>query len=316
MEGDPYNINKINRSKQRITNLGFFNKVDLRTERVGSSNKVNVKVVVKERKTGELNFGIGYSTTEKTTANIGIKERNLFGTGKQLSFNIQKSSNRVSNSISYTKPYFLGRDIGVGIDLFNHESDRINTLVYSQKSLGATLRGSYSLVERLRHHVKYSYRDETIDDISSGASAIIASLEGSRTTSLIGHTINFENRDDRLNPREGYNFNLTQGYAGLGGDVKYIKNEGRASYYLPIYDKDLFVLKLAAKFGYIDGVGQDIRINDNFFLGGSSFRGFEHAGLGPRAEVSGSAVRGDAVGGTTYYVGTAEFISLLVSQGN
>ncbi len=73
-EGDPYNISKINRSKQRINNLGFFERVNFKTNRIGNSNKINIEIEVKEKKTGELNFGIGYSSVDRATGNIGIKK--------------------------------------------------------------------------------------------------------------------------------------------------------------------------------------------------------------------------------------------------
>jgi len=93
---------------------------------------------------------------------------------------------------------------------------------------------------------------------------------------------------------------------GLGGDIKTLKHEGSAGYYLPLFSDD-YTLKFLARGGAIDGIGQDVRSNYGFFLGGNNFRGFEFAGIGPRIKDStGSAVGGDAVGGKIYYVGTAE----------
>ena len=306
-QGDPYNIIKINRSKQRINNLGFFEKVDLKTNRIGNSDKVNIEIEVSEKKTGELNFGIGYSTIDQMTGNIGLKERNLFGTGREVSVNLQKSSFRNSNQISYTKPYFLQRDLSVGVDLFNYELDKLDTLIYDQKSIGASLRAGYNITEYIYHLLKYSYRDEKVSDIDDDASLTIQNLEGKFVNSAISHSLSLDKRDSRFNPKNGYYANLIQTYAGVGGDIEYIKQEGSASYYIPIINED-FILKFSGKFGYIDGIGQHIRSNDNFFLGGNNFRGFEYAGLGPRTITSnGTAVGGDAVGGKLYYISNTEF---------
>lgn len=305
-EGDPYNFNKINRSKQRINNLGFFESVDIKTNRIGNSDKVNLEVEVKEKKTGELNFGIGYSTVDQATANIGIKEKNLFGTGQEIALNVQKSTNRFSNQINYTKPWFMGREVSVGFDVFNSELDSQNTLAFDQEIKGLAVRAGYAISEHLNHLVRYSFRDEEISDVNEDASQALKNLEGSFVSSAISHTLTYDKRNNRFNPSEGYFAQITQTYSGIGGDLDFLKHEGNASYYLPIKD-DKFVLKFSGRFGHIVGLGQDIRSNNNFFLGGNNFRGFEFAGIGPRTVNNGSAVGGDAIGGRVYYMNTTEF---------
>ena len=306
-EGDAYNITKINRSKQRIQNLGFFDKVEFNTKRVVDTNLVDLEIEVKEKKTGELNFGIGYSTVDKATGNIGLKERNLFGTGQELGVNFQKSSLRFSNEINYTKPYFAGREIAVGVDLFNYRLSKRNTLVYDQRSSGGTLRGDYSITEHLNHQIRYSLKSEDISNVDSGASVVIKNLVGQYVNSSVGNTFLYDQRDSRLDPRDGYYITLSQDFAGIGGDRKYVKSEGSGGYYIPVLGNTDFVLKFSGRFGFIDGIGQDIRSNDNFFLGGNNFRGFQYAGMGPRAKINGTFKGGDAIGGKTYYVSTTEF---------
>jgi outer membrane protein insertion porin family len=267
---------------------------------------VDIEIEVKEKKTGELSFGIGYSTVDKATANAGIREKNLMGTGQDLALNLQKSKYRSTNEINYTKPYFTGREIAGGFDLVNYKSDKLNTLVYDQKSNGVTLRGDYSITEHLYHQVRYSFRDDTISNIDPSASFTIQNLRGHYTNSSIGHSLLLDYRDNKLDPRDGYYINLSQDYAGIGGDLKYLKNEGSAAYYIPVVTTD-YVLKFSGRAGYIHGIGQDIKSNNNFFLGGNNFRGFEYAGMGPRTMYNGSAVGGNAVGGKEYYVSTTEF---------
>ena len=307
VEGDAYNITKINRSKQRIQNLGFFEKVEFNTKRIDSTNLVDLEIEVKEKKTGELNFGIGYSTVDKATGNIGLKENNLFGTGQELGLNVQKSKLRSSNEINYTKPYFMGREIAVGIDLFQYQLDKRNTLVYDQESSGGTLRGDYSIIEHLGHQLRYSLKDENISNVETVASQSIQNLAGQYINSSLGHSLLYDERDNKIDPRDGYYVRFSQDYSGVGGDIKYLKNEGSAGYYIPILGNTDFVLKFSGKFGHIDGNGQDIKSNDNFFLGGNNFRGFEYAGIGPRSKINGTFKGGDSIGGKTYYVSTTEF---------
>lgn len=305
-EGDPYNITKINRSKQRLQNLGFFEKVDFKTKRINQTDKVDIEIEIKEKKTGELNLGIGYSTVDKATANAGIKERNLFGTGRELGLNLQKSTNRFAGEVNYTKPYFLDRAIDVGFDLSKYQLNKRNTLVYDQDSNGITLRGDYSITEFLKHQIRYSFSDETIANVDSTASQNIQSLKGSFTKSIIGHSFLYDKRDSRIDPKDGYYISLSQDYTGVGGDIKNIKYEGSSGLYLPTFSED-YILKFLVRGGYVDGLGQDVRSNSAFFLGGNSFRGFQFAGIGPRVITNGSAVGGDIIGGNLYYVGTAEF---------
>ncbi|MBU6338544.1 MAG: outer membrane protein assembly factor BamA [Rickettsiales bacterium] len=305
-EGDAYNITKINRSKQRLQNLGFFDKVEFNTKRLGTSgldsDKVDLTIEIKEKKTGELNLGIGYSTFDKATANIGIKERNLFGTGQELGINVQKSALRFTSEVNYTKPYFMGRAIDVGFDVSKYQLNKLSTLVYDQESDGITFRGDYSITEFLKHQLRYSYSTQTVSNISDSASQNIKNLQGSFTTSAIGQTFLYDKRDSRIDPKDGYYISMTQDYAGaIAGNVKNMKYEGSAGYYVPVINDD-YILKFLARGGYIDGLGQDVRSNFAFFLGGNNFRGFQYAGLGPRTTTT-----GDIIGGKMYYVGTAEF---------
>lgn len=301
-EGDPYNITKINRSKQRLENLGFFEKIDFKTKRIGDSDKVDLEIELKEKKTGELNLGIGYSTVNRITANAGIKERNLFGTGQELGFSVQKSYSQLSSEINYTRPYFTGRPIDVGFDISKYEQNKRNSLIYDQSSDGVTVRGNYSITEFLSHQIHYSLSNQTISDISSSASVAIQNLNGSFISSSIGHSLVYDRRNNRMNPKSGYYLSFSQDLAGFGGDIKTIKHEGSAGYYLPTFNED-YILKFLARGGAVDGIGQDVRSNYGFFLGGNNFRGFQFAGLGPRV-VSDSS----SIGGKQYYVGTAEFM--------
>ncbi len=308
-EGDAYNVTKINRSKQRLENLGFFEKVEFKTKRIGETDKVDLEIEVKEKKTGELTLGVGYSTVDKVSANIGIKERNLFGTGQELGFNVQKSFARMSSEVNYTKPYFMNLPIDVGFDIFKYELNKRNSLIYDQSSAGITFRGDYMITEFLNHQLRYSYSEQTVSNIYSGASLSLRMLEGSYTSSGVGQTFSYDKRDNRLNPKDGYYATVSQDYSGLGGNINTIKHEGSAGYYVPTVSKD-FILKFMARGGVIEGMGgQGVRSNYGFFLGGNNFRGFQYAGLGPRVQdSSGNSIGNGVLGGKIYYVGTAEFL--------
>lgn len=307
IEGDPYNVTKINRSKQRIQNLGYFEAVELETDRINNSDQVNINIKVREKKTGELSLGLGYSTVDRLTTSIGIKENNLNGTGQKLGFNVQKSFASFSGEVNYTKPYFMDRNIDVGFDVFQYELSKRNTLVYDQNSSGVTLRGNYSMTEYLTHQLRYSLSSQEVSDVDSGVSIAIRNLEGEFVSSGIGQTFLYDKRDNRINPTSGYYLSLSQDFAGIGGDIKTIKYTGSAGYYIPTINEE-FILKFLARGGMIDGNGQDVRSNYGFYLGGNTFRGFRYAGLGPRYVENGNADNGSAAGGKSYFVGSVEFL--------
>jgi outer membrane protein insertion porin family len=124
--------------------------------------------------------------------------------------------------------------------------------------------------------------------------------EGTLLTSLVGQTFTYDKRDTRFLPSSGYLLRLDQDVAGLGGDNRFLRHEGRADWYYSLAKN--WVVNLGAGGGYIFGfAGEDVHLSDRFFLGGSSLRGFESAGVGPR-----DTATEDALGGNLYYVGTAE----------
>ncbi len=305
-QGDAYNITKINRSRQRLINLDFFDKVEFQTKRIGNSDKVDIEIEVKEKKTGEVNFGIGYSTVDKAVGSVGFKEVNLLGTGQEIGASIQKSATVTSAQVNYLKPHFMNYPLDAGVDVFNTKQAKRDSLVYDEKSHGFGVSAGYSITEFLYHKIKYSYRSAQINNVDANASTNIKSLAGEFVTSAIGQDFVYDKTDNSRDPRDGYIISLSQEYSGLGGDVKNIKHEAMASYYLPTISKE-YVLKFLARGGVIKGLGQGVRSNDGFFLGGNNFRGFEYAGIGPRVIKNDSAIDGDIVGGKVYYMGTAEF---------
>ena len=299
-EGDPYNVNKINRSKQRIENLGFFEKVEFDTKRIGDSDRVDLEIIVKEKRTGELSLGIGYSTIDRANINAGIRENNLFGTGRKIGLSVQKSYSALSADLSYTKPYFLGRSLDAGFEVFKINSTKRNSRMYESDNSGLRLNAGYSITEFLDHLISYSYSNQRIGNITQGVSLATQSLQGNYSYSAVEQTITFDKTNNRLNPKKGYFISLSQAYNGLGGNVRNLKHEGRAGYFIPTFNND-FILKFLTRGGVIDGVKEDVNIQNNFFVGGNNFRGFQFWGIGPRA------TSGEALGGKIYYVGTAEF---------
>ena len=299
VEGDAFNSAKIKRSKQQLQNLGFFEKVDIATSTGDEKDKSIITVSVQEKSTGELSFGAGLSSQDGVLGDIGIVERNLLGRGQSLRLNTTISVRTQELDLSFTEPYFLGKNLLTGIDLFRKTSDQQDVSSFDMKSLGFNTRIGYVISDNFRHTVRYTLRRDVISDVSNTASRFIRDQEGKTTTSAIGHTLSYDLRDSRLDPSSGYIIRFGQELAGIGGSVKHLRNTFDYSYHYPLGNGLVATAQL--KNGHIVGIGQDIRVNNRFLLGGQSLRGFEPGGVGPR-----DLLTDDALGGNFFYSGTAD----------
>lgn len=299
-EGDPYNTTKLQRTEQRLNNLGFFEKVEVKNEPGTAPDKTVVNVDVKEKSTGEINIGAGYSTTDGVLGDFGIKENNLLGRGQELKTRLTLAARRKQIELGFTEPYFLNRELAAGFDIYRTRLDFVRESSYNIDTSGITLRTAYSLQEKLKHSVSYSLRSNDINDVQPGASRYILDQAGKTVTSSVGQSFTYDDRDSKFDPHKGYFASISQEFAGVGGDTKYLKHEVKASYYYPVAKKWTFSVLGAA--GTMFGLGgEDVHINDRFFLGGDDLRGFRNAGVGPR-----DTATDDSLGGNTYYSGSTE----------
>ncbi|MBL8671348.1 MAG: outer membrane protein assembly factor BamA [Alphaproteobacteria bacterium] len=298
-EGDAFNTSKLRRSRQRIQNLGFFKKVDVKTVQGSTPERTVVEVEVEEKPTGELSFGVGYSTADGVLGDVAIRERNLLGKGQELRLAFQGSTRTQQIDLGFTEPYFLDRPVSAGADVFRIRQDRQNTSNYDQTELGFRLRSGYAITENMSQQLRYALRRVTVENIGAGASTFITSQAGDSTYSEIGQSLIYDRRDNRFAPTAGYFGRLSNDLAGLGGSVRYLKSRLDGGYYYSIIDG--LVLAGVAEVGYIYGLGEDVRLSDRFFLGGTKVRGFRNFGIGPR-----DVVTSDALGGDRYYTASLE----------
>lgn len=301
VEGDAFSTAKLRRSRQRIQNLGFFKKVDVSNVPGTDPDKTVVQVEVEEQSTGEISVGAGFSSAEGALADLSVRERNLLGRGQDLRTKFRVSQKSTEFDVGFTEPYFLDRDLSAGIDLFRVTRDNQDQSSYDLKAIGGGFRLGYSLTENLRHTTRYVLRQDKITNIDADASRFIKDQEGTTLTSLVGYTLFYDRLDSRQEPTDGYYLSFSQDFAGLGGDVQYLKNKVGGGHYWPIPLWDKWVFGLTGEAGFMTGLGEYVRINDRFFLGGDNFKGFAAAGVGPRDELT-----RDALGGRRFYVTTAE----------
>lgn len=298
-EGDPFNTARLRRSEQRIRDLGFFEKVEITTTPGSAEDRTVVEVNVQEQSTGELTIGAGFSTSDGPLADLRIRERNLLGRGQDLLFATTIAGRRTEFDVSFTEPYFLGRDLSAGVDLFRITRDLQDESSFDQKQTGAAFRLGYPLSERLRQRLMYRFEENKISDIPRSASRFIKEQQGTRITSLVGQELTYDTRDSRLDPREGYIIRLSNELAGLGGDARFLRNRLGGTIYFGIFEE--WVLSLSSELGYIQPLGRDVAINNRFFLGGDTLRGFAAGGVGPR-----DTRTEDSLGGNTFARGSVE----------
>lgn len=312
VEGDAFNTGRMQRSKERIQNLGFFKKVEVNNTQGSAPDRTVINVEVEEQSTGELSLGIGFSTSDGPLADISVRERNFLGRGQDLRIGTVLSLRSQQVDLSFTEPYFLDRNIAAGFDLFEVKTSPTTNFfsgvspVYQQFSYGGALRAGYQISENLRQTFKYTGRSDDITNVQSNASLFIQLQAGTHTTSSIGQVLLYDRRDNRLDPTAGYFASLGNDFAGVGFGVQYIRNKVNVGYYYPVAPE--WVLSFTGEAGDIFGWGgQKVLLQDRFFVGGDNLRGFEPAGIGPRDIVS-----GDALGGNKYYVGS---VALTVPLG-
>ena len=300
-EGDAFNRALIVKARRDLQALGFFATVKITTEEGSQPDRVIINVDVEEKSTGEISFGIGYSSVESVVGNIQLTERNLLGRGQYLRLQTQLSGDRQQVDVRFTEPYFLGRRLTFGIDVFGNESDSTDTSSFKSNQLGAGVRFGFPLGEDLFFDTKYSLtRDEIYDVDMNTASLSVQQAVGENLVSLVGYTLTYNTLDNQLKPTEGIRATFSQELAGLGGDVNYLRSQASASTYYQFMPK--IVGSLRASGGHIEPWnGQEVRILDAFFKGSDLVRGFERSGLGPR-----DAATGDALGGTTFFGTAAE----------
>jgi len=352
-EGDAFNRVLLDRSRNRVRSLGFFEEVEI-TETPGTTaDRTVVEVAVKEQPTGELSFAAGFSSVENFLFDFSVVQRNLRGAGQSAVARLSLSENRQTVDFRFTEPRFLDRNLAAGIDLFATRTDFLEQAFFESETIGAGVRVGFPLSERTNLGLRYRLQSDELNlagnviidengtvlaresvfdpldesDLSDPETQSIVNAcddevllgrdpncEERGLSSILGYTFNWDRRNDPITPTRGFDLSISQDLSGLGGDVEYFETEATAAWYRGLWGD----LRLSTRIsgGYIFAWGNDdiVRINNRFFRGGNSFRGFDVAGLGPRTiirqfDAEGNEiryVRDRAQGGNIYYQGTVE----------
>lgn len=300
VEGDAFNTLKLERSERNIRNLGYFAKVDVRNIQGSSEDQTISQIIVEEQSTGEFSVGIGYSTLDKASLNLGIVERNFLGSGRSVRASIGLSDSRTDFVLGLTEPYFLGRNLTGSASIFNEKS-KSNSVTTNRT--GVNFGVGFSAANDIYHQISYRL-DQSKTTVSSTTATSVTGENGKNIlTSSVSYTIGKDTRDNKFDPSEGHLLELSETLAGLGGDAQYSRTIGRAAYYQP-YLFNAVILGVRGRVGHVSGIGEKVTQSQRFFLGGRLVRGFTGSGIGPRDTGSKGAV-----GGNNMYSGSVEIVS-------
>ena len=308
--GDVYNTVRVDTSKKRLDNLGFFSKVETYSQDTGVSGRKDLTIQVEEKRTGSFNFGAGFSTidsligfAELTQGNFDITSwPNFTGAGQKFRARVQVGTRRKDIIIALTEPYFLDRRLSLGGQAFYNEANYLSS-VYDQRNYGFGIEARKPLGTYLYGTLGYRLEDIDIYNVSADASKALRDEQGSRVKSAITTSVVLDTRDNPFLTRHGQRVSFTPYVAGgfLGGDTQTygFDLEGSQYFHLP---GDLILL-LNGRVATVDtwGSGDRVPIFDRLFLGGSNdLRGFEFRDVGPRD------IHGEPLGGKSLARGTIE----------
>ena len=303
LEGAFYDGQKLQLSRQRVDKLNFFDSVELETEPVvGSSDQVDVTLKVKEKATGSLLFGFGYSTTDKFIVQGSVSQSNLFGTGKSLTLNANTSSVNRNIGISYLNPYFTIDGVAAGFNVYDRRFDPRSLGVgnYVTESLGAGVTAGFPLTEQDRLTVGLSVEQTKIEVFADSPLRFIqfVNQNGNEPLALIATAVwARDRRDSVIFPTTGTTQRVFTEFSSL--DLKYYKLGYQLTWYYPLTRE--IITSLNGILGYGDGYsGGELPFFKAYYAGGpGTVRGYAPASLGPKDPEG-------VLGGSRQLIGNAE----------
>ncbi|UYV14470.1 outer membrane protein assembly factor BamA [Porphyrobacter sp. ULC335] len=358
-EGDAFNSLGVQRTTARINSLGYFQENFEVTQTEGSApDRIILEANVEERPTGELQFSAGFSSIEQFILAGSIRQRNFRGRGQTIGLSVNYSQFSRSAQVSFSDPYIFDRNISGGIDIYRRDFNSFNftgnnrNTTFQQATTGFSMRAGVPLTEYMSLVGSYTlnYDDVSLDenlffsDLDNNgvrecdplrAGRFLCDSIGSRLSSIVGLSLNYNSLNSRIRPTRGKTISLSSEFAGLGGDVRYVRFRGRGQQFWNVGNSG-FIFSVLAEGGTIiplqerPGAGvDDVLLTDRFFLGEPQIRGFAIRGVGPRIltqqslldgfnrpllDANGNPtfvterqnVRDDAIGGRNYYLGRAE----------
>ncbi len=292
-EGDLFSSTALRQTNSKLQGLNYFEDVRITTAKGSSPDKMDLRINVKEKRTGNISAGIGYSTEENVMFMGSIAENNLLGRGQRLEFRANLSSKNTYFTLSFTEPWLFDLPLSFGAEIYNWEREYTS---YDKDALGTNIRlGMPTGIKYTSFYTRYRFEQADVSGVSENASLVIRDQEGQHTTSSLKFTLRRDSRDQNYGPTKGSENLVSFEWAGgpLGGSNGYYKAIATSAWYFNLWFKHVFMAH--GKIGLVREHGQgSLPIYERFFLGGmNSLRGFDRWSVGPKDSETGDVIGGE-----------------------
>ena len=316
--GDVFNTVRVDTTKKRLENLGYFSKVETYPEDTDVPGRKDLTILVQEKRTGSLSFGAGFSTIDSLVGFVELTQGNFdlmnwpafTGAGQKFRLRIQYGTQRKDFILALTEPYFLDRKLSLGGQVFYTEANYLSS-DYDQRNYGFSIEARKPINAYMYASLGYRLQDIDIFNVSPAASAAIQAQSGSFVESEILSSLVFDRRDNPLLTRVGQRVSLSPYIAGgfLGGDTQIYGWDLEGSQYF--HFKWDTILLFNGEIATVNqwGSGNEVPIFDRLYLGGSNnLRGFDFRDVGPKD------FNGEPLGGKSMIRATVEFTGPIVAK--
>lgn len=321
--GQTFNTVWMKNSEQRLKNTRFFDNVSLTPESTNIPGRRDLKVSVQEGRTGQFQFGAGFSSLENAVVFFELNQGNfdLFnyrsffqGDGQKFRFRASVGSRSNEVVIAFEEPWFLERRLALGTEIYRRESE-YNSDYYTEIRTGIEVYLRKRLFELVDGQLSYRLENIEIEDVLRFAPDDIIAEDGSRVSSKIGFNMVRDTRNDLIFTTRGARLQFNTEFAGLGGDTKYVRFDTRNAFYIPTFEAGEQVVSILVRAGSLWAYdNSNIPFFDRFYLGGpDTLRGFEFRDVSPRQPFRNPLDRtqiilgSEAVGGNSYGFGSLEY---------
>ncbi|MEX2382674.1 MAG: outer membrane protein assembly factor BamA [Opitutales bacterium] len=316
--GDVFDSVRMQTSQRRLQNTRFFEEVNLQPVGTAVEGRRDLRVSVREARTGSLTFGAGFSSLERVVVFAEVSQSNfdLFnyrsrfqGAGQKFRFRVQVGSRSNEAVLAFEEPWLFHRELAFGFQLFRSQSEFLSRH-YDELRTGFEVYFRKRLIELVEGRLSYGFEVVDIFNVDAGAPSVVREERGKRNVSKVGFSLLRDTRDSLLVPTRGNRVELISELAGgpFAGQTNYYRLEARASQFFPVFEPQTQVFSILGRIGNIQNFGASDRVPffDRYHLGGpNSLRGFEFRDVGPKED-------GEAIGGKLFAMFSAEYSLTIV----
>ncbi|RJL06957.1 outer membrane protein assembly factor BamA [Paracoccus aestuarii] len=301
VEGDPFNPREIRNSAERVRALGYFADAQVETRQGSGPDQVIVGVSVEEQPTGSLSLGASYGVNSGIGFNLGLTEQNFLGRGQILGLQLSTGTDDRAAGINFVEPFFLGRDLRLGFGANYVKTEGLNS-DYDTRQIQVQPSLEFPVSANGRLELRYRLSEDRLSGVTDDSSQLLIDEEGTRLTSALGYTYNWDSRRTGLDPLTAYRFRFSQDFAGAGGDTKTIATTALAGVESTAWRDDV-TLRAELEAGAIYTYGDYSTWILDRYRTGNRIRGFRPNGYGPRDLEAGNE---DALGGNYFWAARTE----------